>query len=168
MWVMRKVLLAGSAAVVLMVGSSANAGAGVGAGGDTDDRVIAPESDVAHHGRITLAAGRLGILLVTQNHGPSSLESATVRLVLPERPAGAQVLPAGCLRAGERVVLCATGPLRAGGVGHKVSLDLRTVGTPSEVLVQIDTAWNGGASDLNPENNEHRVLVPATGDPYVF
>ncbi|MFC4606320.1 hypothetical protein ACFO9E_00535 [Streptomyces maoxianensis] len=156
----RKALLAVSAAAVMVVGLGTNADAG--------DRAIAPEADVAHHGHVSLASGRLGVSLVTGNHGPSSLANVTVRLSFSVPLVDAQVLPAGCLRGDERLVLCATGPLRAAGSGHRVALDLRTVGTPEEVVVRIGTQWNGGATDRNPDNNEHRVLVPATGDPYMF
>lgn len=37
-----------------------------------------------------------------------------------------------------------------------------------EVVVRIDTVWNGGATDRNAKNSEHEVLAPATGDEYVF
>ncbi len=159
MCAMRKVLLAVSAAVTLVVGmGAASAGA----------RVIVPEADVAHHGHVSLTGGRLGIALVSRSHGPSSLDNATVRLSFSVPLAGAQVLPDGCLWGTDRVVLCATGPLRAGGTGRSVAIDLRTTGTPDEVIVTIGTHWNGGASDRNPGNNEHEVLTPATGDLYVF
>ncbi|MET7715076.1 hypothetical protein [Streptomyces sp. NPDC005407] len=156
----RKALLAVSAAVVMVVGLGTSAGAG--------ERAIAPEADVAHHGHVSLASGRLGVSLVTENHGPSSLANATVWLSFSVRLPAAQALPAGCLWAGDELVLCATGPLRAAGRGHRVTLDLRTVGTPDEVIVRVGTQWNGGATDRNPDNNEHEVLVPATGDRYMF
>ncbi|NUK54191.1 hypothetical protein HRW14_28775 [Streptomyces lunaelactis] len=160
MCLMRKVLWAVSAAVVLVVGTGASAGAG--------DRVIAPEADVAHHGRVALTNGRLSVWLLTESHGPGSLANATVRLAFSVPPAGAQALPAGCLWAGDRMVFCATGALRAGGVGRQFALELRTVGAPDEVVVTVGTQWNGGATDRNPQNNEHRVLAPATGDSYAF
>ncbi|WP_142214331.1 hypothetical protein [Streptomyces sp. SLBN-118] len=160
MRVMRKELLAVAAAVVLQVGAGASA--------DADGRSIAPEADVAHHGHASLTRGRLGVSLLSENHGPSSLANATVRVSFSVPLAGVQALPAGCLWGGDRMVLCATGELRAGGTGHRVALDLRTVGTPAEVVVQVGTQWNGGATDRNPDNNEHRVLTPATGDPYAF
>jgi hypothetical protein len=156
----RKALLAGSAAVVMVVGLGTSAGAG--------ERAIAPEADVAHHGHVSLASGRLGVSLVTENHGPASLANATVWLSFSVRLPAAQALPAGCLWGGDGLVLCATGPLRAAGSGHRVALDLRTVGTPDEVVVRIGTQWNGGATDRNPDNNEHEVLTLATGDRYVY
>ncbi|MGW0698879.1 hypothetical protein ACWD0A_05985 [Streptomyces sp. NPDC002867] len=105
---------------------------------------------------------------MTSNHGPSSLEDATVRLAFSLRPIGELRLPKRCLWAGERVVLCGTGPLGADGVGHKTSLRLGITGDPAEAVVKIDTVWNGGATDRDPANNNHKVVAPATGDPYAF
>jgi hypothetical protein len=160
MCAMRKALSAVSAAVVMVVGLGASAGAG--------DRAIAPEADVAHHGHVSLTSGRLGVSLVSESHGPADLANATVRVVFSVPLAGAQALPAGCLWGEERVALCATGELRAGGVGRRIALDVRTVGMPEEVTVEVDTLWNGGATDRNPQNNAHQVLTPATGDRYAF
>ncbi|MFI1396368.1 hypothetical protein [Streptomyces sp. NPDC020681] len=159
MCLMRKVLLAVSAAVVMVVGLGASAGA---------SRMIAPEADVAYHGHVSLTGGRLGVSLEPESHGPASLVNATLKLSFSVPLAGAQVLPEGCLWGAENVVLCATGPMKAGGPGRTIALDLRTVGAPDEVIVKIGTHWNGGATDRNPDNNEHEVLVPATGDAYVF
>ncbi|MET7619890.1 hypothetical protein [Streptomyces sp. NPDC005408] len=160
MCVMRRALSAVAAAVVMVVGAGTSAGA--------HGPAIAPEADVAHHGHVSLTSGRLGVSLVSESHGPASLANATVRLSFSVPMAGPQVLPAGCLWGGDKIVLCATGELRAAGTGRRFALDLRTVGTPAEVLVQVGTQWNGGATDRNPENNEHQVLTPATGDPYAF
>ena len=159
MSVMRRALPAGAAAVLLLTGSGA-ASAGGGA--------VAPDSDVAHHGHVLLSDGRLRISLTSRNHGPADLQDVTVRLSLSAAPAGAPRLPRECLRVGERDVLCAMGPLPADGLGSSVRLDLRMAGLPQEVVVRVGTVWNGGASDRNPENNEHQVLAPATGDRYVF
>ncbi|MFI9584843.1 hypothetical protein ACIHCQ_24040 [Streptomyces sp. NPDC052236] len=161
MYAKRKVLWAASVAAVVMVVAS-------GVSADAGGRVIAPEADMAHHGHASLTNGRLGVSLVTENLGPANLRNATVRLTLSVRPAGAQALPAGCLWSADQVIMCATGALRAGGTGRHFVLDLRTVGAPDEVVVNVATQWNGGAGDRNPRNNEHRVLTPATGDPYVF
>ncbi|MDH2391776.1 hypothetical protein QCN29_23950 [Streptomyces sp. HNM0663] len=152
-------LWAVAGAAVLVVGTGASAGAGGG---------IAPEADVAHHGHVTVLDGRLEVSLHSRSHGPASLDGATVRLRFSEPLAGAQKLPGRCLWGGDRVVMCGLGELRAGGAARQVRLDLRTVGAPDEVVMEIDTMWNGGASDRNPSNNEHRVLAPATGDPYAF
>ncbi|MGW7284722.1 hypothetical protein ACWGH4_04365 [Streptomyces sp. NPDC054847] len=196
MYAMRRALSAGAAAVLLLIGAgAASAGvdgggadgggvdggnvAGVGGGGPdggvggqgVDGRSvagIAPEADVAHHGRVSLTDGRLAISVTTLNHGPSGLAGVTVRLTLSVPPAGTPKLPRGCLRAAERELLCATGALPADGPARTLGLELGTAGSPHEVVLHVATAWNGGASDRNPVNDEHRVLVPATGDPYVF
>ncbi|MFF2526368.1 hypothetical protein [Streptomyces liangshanensis] len=129
---------------------------------------IAPEADLAHHGQVVLGDGQLHVWVGSENHGPSGLPDATVRLDFSVPLAPGQEVPPVCLWGGDRTVLCRTGELRAGGRARGVALGLRTLGTPAEVVVDVDTAWNGGASDRNPENNRHRVLAPATGDPYVF
>ncbi|MGX1505256.1 UNVERIFIED_CONTAM: hypothetical protein RKD43_003881 [Streptomyces graminofaciens] len=190
MYAMRRALSVGAAAVLLVVGAEA-ASAGVGSGGVDGGGVgsggadgagvdgagagsgvgvagIAPEADVAHHGRVSLTDGRIAISVTTLNHGPSALAGVTVRLTLSVPPAGTPNLPHGCLRAAERELLCATGALPANGLGRTLGLELGTAGSPHEVVLHVATAWNGGASDRNPENDTHRVLVPATGDPYVF
>ncbi|MFF0446507.1 hypothetical protein ACFYT4_08855 [Streptomyces sp. NPDC004609] len=187
MCVMRKALPMASATVVMvLVGLGAVAATGTGyaasgtgaadaaagvpghTGAYAGAGVIAPEADVSHHGRVTLASGRLGVLLESRSHGPSGVAGATVKLGFSTALAAAQRLPAECLRASDRVVLCATGPLRAGGAAHRIVLGLRTAGAPDEVVVKISTQWNGGATDRNPSNDGHRVLALATGDPYTF
>ncbi|WP_327235110.1 hypothetical protein OG349_15205 [Streptomyces sp. NBC_01317] len=129
---------------------------------------IAPEADLAHHGQVSLWDGQLHVWIGSDNHGPSGLPGATVRLEFSVPLAPGQSLPPACLWGGDRTVLCRTGELRAGGRAHGTALDLLAPGSPAEVVVDVDTAWNGGASDRNPENNHHRVLAPATGDPYIF
>ncbi|MEX0170487.1 hypothetical protein MRBLMG1_003090 [Streptomyces sp. LMG1-1-1.1] len=147
-----------AAAVVMGAGASAGA-VGQEAG---------PEADLSHHGHVSLWDGRLGVWLVSENHGPSDLSQATVRLAFSEPMAGGQELPPVCLWSSDRVVSCRTGELRAvGGVGE-LALDLRTAGMPDELTVEITTAWRDGVADRNPRNDRHRVLVLATGDPYVF
>ncbi|MFB7371660.1 hypothetical protein ACFC0D_17635 [Streptomyces sp. NPDC056222] len=66
------------------------------------------------------------------------------------------------------MVLCRTGALRAAGAPDALALDLRMAGSPDEMTVDIGTLWRDGATDGNPRNDRHRVLVLATGDPYVF
>ncbi|MFI6286711.1 hypothetical protein ACIBCM_18505 [Streptomyces sp. NPDC051018] len=129
---------------------------------------IVPQADVSHHGRVTLAAGRLGVVLESRSHGPSGVANATVKLAFSTPLAAKQQLPSACLRASGRVVLCTTGPLRAGGAAHRTVLGLRTAGAPDEVVVKITTPWKGGATDRNPSNDQHQVLALATGDPYAF
>lgn len=126
------------------------------------------EADVAHHGHVSLWGGRLVLRLSTGNHGPSDLSGATARLAFSEPLAVGQKLPAACVWGGNQVVYCQAGPLRADGRDSEFLLDLRTLGDPAEVSVDIATVWNGGADDLNPDNDKHRVLVPATGDLYMY
>jgi hypothetical protein len=170
---MRRVLLVAVTATALAV---TGPGAGVGvadeekgaAGGAGASGELAPEADLAHHGHVSLWGEELSVRFASENHGPTGLPDATVRLDFSVPPAAGQVLPPNCLRGGDRVVLCRTGPLRPVGRGREVALDLRVAGEPSEVVVRISTAWNGGATDRNPENNKQEVLAPATGDLYAF
>jgi hypothetical protein len=130
---------------------------------------IAPEADVAHHGHVLLWGARLKVRVRTENHGPSSLTGVTVRVRTSAALAGRQELPPGCLQADRLTVLCRTGSLRADGAQERrLALELRLAGRPDEVVVRVDTLWNGGATDRNPGNNDHEVLAPATGDKYVF
>ncbi|MEU7122260.1 hypothetical protein [Streptomyces zaomyceticus] len=130
--------------------------------------VVGAEADVAHHGHVSLWDGRVGVWLVSENLGPSDLSQATVRLAFSVPMAGGQELPPACLWSSDRVVSCRTGELRVtGGIGE-LGLDLRTAGLPDELTVDITTAWRDGAADRHPGNDRHRVLVLATGDPYVF
>ncbi|MFF8830776.1 hypothetical protein [Streptomyces sp. NPDC015131] len=129
---------------------------------------VAPEADVSHHGHLSLVDGRLGVVLLSENRGPSALGDSTVRLTLSAPLATGHEMPERCVVGGEREVLCSTGPLAADGTRHETALTLRTTGAPQELTARIATAWNGGATDRNPADNDHRVLVLATGDPYVF
>ncbi|MFJ3589997.1 hypothetical protein ACIQUY_13950 [Streptomyces sp. NPDC090231] len=132
-------------------------------------RSIAPEADVSHHGHVSLWGTGLGVWLTSQNSGPSDLTGATVRLRVSVPLSGRQVLPAQCLQADAQTVLCRTGPLPADGSRQRqLALELQLQGRPAEVVVRIDTVWNGGATDRNAKNSEHEVLAPATGDEYVF
>ncbi|MEU9865401.1 hypothetical protein AB0D99_31485 [Streptomyces sp. NPDC047971] len=153
---MRRALFGAALAVVVVLG------AGEGA------RAVGHEADLAHHGHVSLWEGRVGVLLVSENHGPSDVSQATVRLSFSEPLAGGQVLPPACLWGSERVVVCRTGALRAAGAVDALVLDLRTAASPDEMTVDIGTLWSDGVADDNPRNDRHRVLVLATGDPYVF
>lgn len=123
---------------------------------------------MAHHGRVSLREERIEIQLRTGNRGPSPLADATVRLRFSAPLAAWSRLPQGCLRSGSSTVLCGTGPLRVTGEAHRTALGLRFTGRPAEVVVRVDTVWNGGASDRNRRNDTHEVLVLSTGDAYVF
>ncbi|MEU9320823.1 hypothetical protein [Streptomyces sp. NPDC048295] len=93
----------------------------------------------------------------------------TVRVRTSVALAARQELPRSCLQSDRWTVLCRTGALHADGAEERrLALDLRLVGRPDEVVVRVDTLWNGGATDRNPANNDHEVLAPATGDEYVF
>ncbi|MGY3680676.1 hypothetical protein [Streptomyces sp. TE33382] len=129
---------------------------------------VGPLADVSHHGHVTLWEERIGVRVRSGNRGPADLTGATVRLRFSEPFAAPQELPPGCLWGGARVVLCGTGALTADGKARSTALDLRLAGRPAEVVVRVDTVWNGGAGDGNPRNNVHEVLAPSTGDPYVF
>lgn len=153
---------------VLGVALAASVVMGAGASAGAAGPEVAVEADLAHHGHVSLWDGRVGVWLVSENHGPSDLSQATVRLAFSEPMAGGQELPPACLWSSDRVVSCRTGELRAAGSVGELALDLRTAGFPDELTVEITTAWRDGAADGNPRNDRHRVLVLATGDPYVF
>lgn len=143
-------------------------GSGVGNARAGDGLGLGPEADVAFHGRVALTAGRLRILLVPENEGPSALANATVRLRLSADLADRQELAEGCARAGLREVVCETGELPLHGRGRHIGLALRLKEPVAEVALRIDTWWNGGATDRNRTNNEHVVLALDTGDTYAF
>ncbi|MEU9702167.1 hypothetical protein [Streptomyces sp. NPDC047981] len=156
MGAMRKALLGAVLAGVMVVGTGAGA------------RAVGGEADLAHHGHLSLWEGRIGVWLASENHGPSDVSGATVRLAFSEPMAGGQELPPSCLWGSDRVVVCRTGELRAAGAVGELALDLRTAASPDEVTVDISTVWMDGVVDRNARNDRHRVLVLATGDPYVF
>ncbi|WP_128976277.1 hypothetical protein [Streptomyces roseicoloratus] len=161
MTAMRKALFGAALTAAVVAGTGAGAGTGVAAeaGG---------EADLSHHGHVSLWDGRLGVWLVSENHGPTDVSQATVRLAFSEPMAGGQELPPSCLWSSDRVVSCRTGELRAAGVADELALDLRTAGRPDELTVDIRTVWRDGVADANPRNDRHHVLVLSTGDPYVF
>ncbi|WP_329365623.1 hypothetical protein [Streptomyces sp. NBC_01483] len=144
------------------------AGAVLTLGGAPAVGALVPEADLAYHGSVTVAAGLVDLRLTPQNHGPSAVEDATVRLRWSAPLADAQRLPGDCARSGERVVVCRTGPLAADGLGDRIRLNVRLRGAPSEVALEIDTVWGGGAVDRNHGNDRQRVLALDTGDSYVF
>ncbi|MEE1736345.1 hypothetical protein [Streptomyces sp. BE147] len=172
----RRALLMLSAAVAALVAHTVTPGTGTagtaaaapaprppGAGAR-----VGPVADVSHHGHVSLWEERIGVRVRSENRGPADLAGVTVRLRFSEPFAVPQELPDGCLWGGARVVLCGTGALTADGEARSTALDLRLAGRPAEVVVRVDTVWNGGAGDGNPRNNVHEVLAPSTGDAYVF
>ncbi|MEV7076839.1 hypothetical protein [Streptomyces sp. NPDC093990] len=137
-------------------------------GGGTAAAVGGPEADLAYHGAAAMSGGRVDVRFTPRNHGPSAVPDATVRLRWSEPLVNEQTLPRGCARSEERVVLCGVGALAADGVGERVEMRVRLRGAPSEVLLEIDTVWNGGTVDRNRENDRQRVLVLDSGDEYYF
>ncbi|WP_343234508.1 MULTISPECIES: hypothetical protein [unclassified Streptomyces] len=170
----RSVVVAGL--LVLLGGTGSVGGMGVGGvagiGGAGSAHAASarsgPEADVAYHGRLALARGRLRILLVPENEGPAALANATVRLRLSADLADRQELAGGCARAGVREVVCETGELPLHGRGRHIGLVLELKEPVAEVVLRVDTLWNGGATDRNHANNEHAVLALDTGDSYAF
>ncbi|MFF1922830.1 hypothetical protein ACFVW8_19955 [Streptomyces sp. NPDC058221] len=164
-----KTLLRVSAAAAMASALALGTAGTAAAVGAPVERAIAPEADVSHHGHVSLWGSGLGVWVVSQNSGPSDLPGATVRLRVSVPLAGRQELPGQCLQADRRTVLCRTGPLRAdGSQPRQLALELQLQGRPAEVVVRIDTVWNGDVTDRNSANSEHEVLAPATGDEYVF
>lgn len=139
----------------------------LGAAGQAQAR-SAPEADVAYHGRVLLSPGQLRVWLVPQNEGPSAVPDATLRLRLSADLADHQQLAQGCVRAGLRQVVCETGAMALHGRGRHIGLLLKLRERVPEVVVRIDTWWDGGATDRNRSNNEHAVLALDTGDSYAF
>ncbi len=128
----------------------------------------APRADLSHHGYVSLWGDHIAIRIRSENRGPSDVTASTVRLRFSAPLAARQELPYGCLRGGKATVLCETGGLRSAGGARQTALDLTLAGRPDEVVVRLDTVWNGGARDTDRKNDVHEVLAPATGDAYAF
>ena len=128
----------------------------------------APSADLAHHGYVSVWGDHVAIRIRSENLGSSDVAASTVRLRFSEPLAVRQELPHGCLRSGRATVLCETGGLRSRGGARQTALDLRLAGSHDEVVVRLDTVWNGGARDADRTNDAHEVLAPATGDAYAF
>ncbi|MFD7555879.1 MULTISPECIES: hypothetical protein [unclassified Streptomyces] len=158
---MRRIAVSGVVAAglsgLLALGAAAPAGAWAG-----------PEADVAYHGRVALAGAHLRIWLVPENEGSSAVPNATLRVRLSADLADRQELPLGCARAGLREVVCETGPMAVHGRGRHVGMALGLRERASEVVVRVDTWWNGGATDRDSADDEHVVLALDTGDAYAF
>jgi hypothetical protein len=152
-----------------VVGLSAVAVLGAGpAVADGPEPRSVPEVDLAYHGQVTMSRGRVETWLIPQNHGPSAVTDATVRLRWSAPVADTRWLPPMCVRAGARTVLCRTGALPADSRGGRIRVPVQLAGAPSEVTVRIDTMWSGGSADHNPQNSTHKVLALDTGDVYYF
>ncbi|MDT9699390.1 hypothetical protein [Streptomyces sp. P17] len=152
-----RVLGAAVAAVLLVAGGAAGAGA-----------AQEPEADLAYHGAASLTSGQVDLRFTPRNHGPSAVPDATVRLRWSEPLAVRQELPGGCARSGARAVLCRVGALAADEAGERIALRVQLRKEPSEVRLEIDTVWSSGAVDRNPDNDRQRVLILDTGDAYYF
>ncbi|WP_406373753.1 hypothetical protein OG788_25895 [Streptomyces sp. NBC_00647] len=137
-------------------------------GGPAAGAVVGPEADLAYHGYVTVAGGRVDVRLTPRNHGPNPVGDATVRLRWSAPLHDVQRLPARCARAGERTVVCRTGALPADGLGEEIRVRVRLRGVPSEVSMAVDTVWGGGSVDRNHANDRQRVLALDTGDSYAF
>ncbi|MFI6880341.1 hypothetical protein ACIBL6_43530 [Streptomyces sp. NPDC050400] len=128
----------------------------------------AAEADLAYHGSVTMSGARVTVTYTPQNHGPTDVPDATVRLTASAPLADAQTLPDACLRTGPRTVTCRTGALPAASVGDPLTLGIRLAAATTEVTLRLATAWGGGPADHNPDNDRHQVLVLDTGDTYYF
>ncbi|KIE27378.1 hypothetical protein LK08_08325 [Streptomyces sp. MUSC 125] len=127
-----------------------------------------PEADLAFHGSAVMDGDQVEVRLTPRNNGPAAVADATVRLRWSAVLADRQQLPAGCVREDDRTVLCGTGALAADGAGEQVRVAVRLRERPSEVMLEVDTAWNGGVLDKDRSNDRLTVLVLATGDAYAF
>ncbi|MCB5169232.1 hypothetical protein LG634_31035 [Streptomyces bambusae] len=149
-----------AAGLVLVAGAVGSAGPAVADGA---------AADVAYHGKVALARGALAVSLTPENLGPGAVANATVRVRASVDLAGGARLTAGCARAGARVVVCETGALPERGAGRRIELLLPLQeAAVREVVVRIDTFWDGGVADGNAANNRHVVLALDTGDTYAF
>ncbi|MEU9899830.1 hypothetical protein AB0H67_40855 [Streptomyces phaeochromogenes] len=166
---MRMRILCGLGAAALVALASPAATAAVAAVPVVDaGPAVAPEADLAYHGHLSMTGGRVDLRMTPQNHGPSGIVEATVRLRWSVPLADEQGLPAGCARTEVRTVMCRTGALPADGWGETITMAVRLRGAPSEVTLGIDTVWGGGAVDRNHHNDRQEVLALDTGDTYVF
>ncbi|WP_373462405.1 hypothetical protein [Streptomyces sp. V3I7] len=133
-----------------------------------DESGAAPEADLAYHGSAVMSGDWVDVRLTPRNHGPAAVSGASVQLRWSVPLADRQQLPPGCARTGERVVVCGTGPLSADGLGEQIRLGVLLKGSPSEVTLELDTAWSGGTVDRDRTNDRSRVLILGTGDAYSF
>ncbi|MGW3114686.1 hypothetical protein [Streptomyces sp. NPDC001091] len=162
-------LLGGCAGAFLGVGGPAHAAPAVERPGPAASATApVPRADLSFHGNAVMDGDRVEVRLTPQDHGPAAVPEASVRLRWSVPPAGAQTLPEGCARTGERTVVCGTGALAAGGAGRQIRLAVRLRAPASEVTLEVETAWNGGVADPDRTNDRLRVLVLATGDEYWF
>ncbi|MBV2354986.1 hypothetical protein KUM39_11520 [Streptomyces sp. J2-1] len=139
-----------------------------GAGAAPVPVASAPRADLTLHGSAVLAEGRAEVRLTPRNNGPAAVPDAGVLLRWSAPLAERQKLPGGCAPTDGRTVLCRTGALPADGTGEPLRVRVRFAGRPSEVTLELDTAWTGGVLDTDRSNDRLSVLVLETGDEYAF
>ncbi|MEV7686687.1 hypothetical protein ACFW1F_26285 [Streptomyces bungoensis] len=140
-------------------------GAGVaGPAGATPE----PEADLSFHGSAVMSGDAVEVRLTPRDDGPAAVSDASVRLRWSAPLARDQWLPERCVRTDARTVVCGTGALRPGGAGQEIDAVVRLADRPSEVTLEVETAWSGGAVDRDRTNDRLRVLVLDTGDAYAF
>lgn len=128
----------------------------------------APEADLVYHGSAVMYGKRVEVRLTPRNEGPARVPGASVRLRWSVPLADRQTLPAGCVRADQRTVVCGTGPLDADGLGEQIALGVTLRSKASEATLELDTVWSGGTVDRDRTNDRTRVLILDTGDDYSF
>ncbi|MFE7838482.1 hypothetical protein ACFU53_21215 [Streptomyces sp. NPDC057474] len=127
------------------------------------------EDGLAYHGSVAMTAGRVDVHLTPRNHGPHPVTAATLRLRWSAPLTDRQELPPSCARSGTRALICETGPLPADAPGDALALHVRLQGTPSEVVLQLDTIWRSDTpADRHHPDDPQRVLALDTGDAYFF
>ncbi|WP_341868957.1 hypothetical protein [Streptomyces diastatochromogenes] len=154
---MRSWVLGACGAVLVAAGVAGPAGA-----------AAAPEADLSFHGSAVMDGARVEVLVTPHNDGPEAVSGASVQLRWSVPLAEEQQLPGGCARTDERTVVCDTGALAPGESGEQLGVTVRLAEEPSEVTLEVDTAWNGGAVDKDRSNDQLKVLVLDTGDAYAF
>lgn len=127
-----------------------------------------PEADLSFHGSAVMSGDAVEVRLTPRDDGPAGVSDASVLLRWSVPLAREQRLPERCARTDERTVVCGTGVLRPGGVGQRIDAVVRLADRPSEVTLEVETAWSGGAVDRDRTNDRLRVLVLDTGDAYAF
>ncbi|MEU6284628.1 hypothetical protein [Streptomyces sp. NPDC047028] len=156
----------------LAAGPATGAAGVTGAAGPTPSASAVPappSADLAFHGTAVMKDDQVDVKVTPSNLGPAAVPDASVRLrwSVP-LTTEALKLPAGCVRTDDRTVVCGTGALASGGVEAQIQVSVRLKDKASQVTLEVDTAWNGGATDKDHTNDQLKVLVLATGDAYAF
>ncbi|MEU8976728.1 hypothetical protein AB0D11_47700 [Streptomyces monashensis] len=151
-----------------VVSGAVCAGVALVCGGAAPAAASAPEADLAFHGVARLDGGAVELRLTPWNGGPAAVSDATVRLRWSVPLAAAQQLPARCVREDERTLLCGTGAVAVDAAGELLRVPVRLGERSSEVTLEVETVWAGGAVDRDRSNDRLKVLVLDTGDAYTF